>query len=79
MRAKENLGKAVICCIVLAFAVTVGFWGCSEDYSPQIKNLNDRVDSVKQTVANLRTELNASISQLQTLINTKVWVERVEP
>lgn len=79
MRAKENLGKTVICCIVLAFAVTGGFWGCSEDYSPQIRELNNRVDSVNQAVSDLRTALNASVSQLQASINSKVWVERVEP
>ncbi|MDR1602803.1 MAG: hypothetical protein LBS42_10305 [Tannerella sp.] len=79
MSAKENLGKTMICCIVLAFAVTVGFWGCSEDYSPQIRNLNDRVDSVNQAVSDLRIALNANVSQLQATINQKIWVSRVEP
>jgi hypothetical protein len=61
------------------FAVLIGFSGCGEDFSPQIKNLNERLDSTNRAATELRNDLNARIVQLTTLLNSKVSVESVEP
>ncbi|MDR2120533.1 MAG: DUF4988 domain-containing protein [Tannerella sp.] len=81
MRAKENLGKTVICSVILACAVTIGFSGCSEDYTPAIERLNNRVDSTNNRVDATNktlTELYTTVGQLKSKINDMVSIDRVE-
>jgi hypothetical protein len=79
MNAKKHLKKMAICCITLAFAVMIGFSGCGEDYSPQIRNLNDRMDSTNKAVSDLYTALNTKIIQIQSELNSMVKITEVVP
>ncbi|MDR1331882.1 MAG: hypothetical protein LBK07_07230 [Tannerella sp.] len=79
MNTGKNFGKAAICGIVLTFAVMIGFSGCSEDYSPAIRHLNDTTDSLSRALTSLREDFNSRIAQLTTQLNAKVSVESVVP
>ena len=76
---KKYLEKTVISCIIVAFAIMIGFSGCGKDYDPQLSYMNGRIDSTRTELENLRNELNTRVAQLQTLINNKVFIESVTP